>query len=283
MKTTINKFLDDIEDFISRVYDANENTLAVASIHHLAAWLACEGMEVACLLCDARHDDNPTDWSKELKRLAGNNYKKDISDGLYSQLLKAANHIKQIALVTNAYDQEIDDDSEQAVNQAINAIAFTKGASPYTLAQKYIREAACKCVKIGRTSNGNMNVLLFVVSYTIEAMKSLQYHFEYKNGFNSGSATKKTEFRRLIKCEDKDRLLEELHKRIGEKTSPSDVGTLLYSALLNKLISRIPSETQFREEFADWKNGSWNTVRQYYGAKNTMTDSEIRSLLADFA
>lgn len=93
-----------------------------------------------------------------------------------------------------------------------------------------------------------------------DLLKDLQHI----KGNKPGKRAKK-DFRSLIQYEDKDKLLKRLHVLIDGKGG-SDVGAVLLHCLLQKYISRIPTQPEFESEFE--LIGTWRSIRYYVDDTN---------------
>lgn len=84
--------------------------------------------------------------------------------------------------------------------------------------------------------------------------------------------TTKVSIRNIIQYEDKDKLLERLHKLIDGKGG-ADVGAVFLKAKLDGYITRTPTQKEFRSEFE--LIGSWQGISNYFNenSENALSKS----------
>lgn len=73
--------------------------------------------------------------------------------------------------------------------------------------------------------------------------------------------SKEKQFKELVQVDDKENILQRLHKRI-DGNGGKDVALVLLRALKDKLISRLPSERVFKTEFKNIM-GEWRSISYY--------------------
>lgn len=89
---------------------------------------------------------------------------------------------------------------------------------------------------------------------------------------NEGGKNVKT-FRQLVQTDDVDDTLARLHAKIDGKGG-KDVAMVLHKALDDKLISRFPTEKEFRTEFTDII-GKWRSIRYYLQTSHPVDYSSV--------
>lgn len=119
----------------------------------------------------------------------------------------------------------------------------------------------CKTTKLSRKEiwligEGFHRVLsfLFWINDTIYNELCKYIRSEEKN------PKRQKDFRSLIQCEEKEKLLERLHELIDCCSKSSDIAAIISKAILDNNLIRLPDEKEFRSEFK--MPGTWEAIRK---------------------